>query len=263
MKILFIGDIMGRPGREAIKYLLPQIKKEEAIDLVIANGENIAGGFGITSKVAYEMFDNGVNAITLGNHCWDRKEVKEIINHSSIIRPANYPEGVEGKGYIEKEVNNLKVGIMNLMGRVFMSYLDCPFRVASQILKDKDPSTKIVIVDFHAEITSEKVALGWYLDGKVSAVIGTHTHVQTADERVLPQGTAYITDVGMTGAQDSVIGMDKEIIIKKYLTQIPIRFEVAHQNPVLCGVIIEIDEESGKAKSIKRIAMKYYASNNS
>lgn len=254
MNVLFIGDIIGRPGREAVKGLLPVIVKEEKVNIVIANGENAAGGFGLTPSVAGEIFSLGVNVITLGNHAWKRKEILEVIDNNHIIRPANFPPGVPGKGYIIMNSNEIKLAVINLMGRVYMADTDCPFRKSDEILEElRDEKIRNIIVDFHAEITSEKIAFGWYLDGKVSAVVGTHTHVQTADERVMPQGTAYITDAGMTGARDSVIGVKKEIILKKYLTQMPIRFEVAEGDPALSAVIIDIDESTGKARGIRRI----------
>ncbi len=254
MNVLFIGDIIGGPGRNAVKGLLPVIVKEEKVDIVIANGENAAGGSGLTPSVAGEMFSSGINVITLGNHTWKRKEILEIIDNKHIIRPANFPPGVPGKGYIVMNNNETKLAVINLMGRVYMADTDCPFRKLDEIMEElSDKKIKNIIVDFHAEITSEKIAFGWYLDGKVSAVIGTHTHVQTADERVMPQGTAYITDAGMTGARDSVIGVKKEIILKKYLTQMPMRFEVAEGDPVLSAVIVDIDELTGKARGIRRI----------
>lgn len=255
MRILFIGDIVGKPGREVVKNILPRVITEENIQFVIANCENAAGGFGLTPKISREVFSIGVNVITMGNHVWARKEISEIIEEENILRPANFPSEVPGKGWaIIQASNGTKVGIINLMGRVYMSTLECPFRTADAIIEEISKQTKIIVVDMHAEITSEKVAMGWYLDGKVSAVIGTHTHVPTADERVLPQGTAYITDIGMTGPLDSVIGIKKEIILKKYLTQMPMRFEVANDDLVFAGAVMEIEEKTGKAKSIKRIA---------
>ena len=254
MRILFIADIIGKPGREVVKNILPQIMEEENIQFVIANCENAAGGFGLTPKISREVFSIGVNVITMGNHVWARKEISEIIEEENILRPANFPSEVPGKGWaIIQASNGTKVGIINLMGRVYMSTLECPFRTADAIIEKISKQTKIIVVDMHAEITSEKVAMGWYLNGKVSAVIGTHTHVPTADERILPQGTAYITDIGMTGPLDSIIGIKKEIILKRYLTQMPIRFEVAKDDLVFAGAVVEIDEKTGKAKSIRRI----------
>ena len=255
MRILFIGDIVGKPGREVVKNILPRVITEENIQFVVANCENAAGGFGLTPRISHEVFSVGVDVITMGNHVWARKEISEIIEEENILRPANFPPEVPGKGWtIIQAGNGIKIGIINLMGRVYMSTLECPFRTADAIIEEISKQTKIIVVDMHAEITSEKVAMGWYLDGKVSAVIGTHTHVPTADERVLPQGTAYITDIGMTGPLDSVIGIKKEIILKKYLTQMPMRFEVANDDLVFAGAVMEIEEKTGKAKSIKRIA---------
>ena len=253
MKVLFIGDIIGKPGRKVVKEKLPEFIEAEKVRIVIANGENSAGGFGITPKVCSELFNDGVNVITTGNHVWDRKEVYDIIDKYPIIRPANFPPSVPGRGYLVKDTKyGIKVGIINLQGRVYMANLDCPFRCSDKIIENIKKETPIIIVDFHAEITSEKIAMGWYLDGKVSAVIGTHTHVQTADERILPEGTAYITDVGMTGPRDSVIGVKKDIILKRYLTSMPIRFEVANEDLVLSGVMLDIDDKTGKALSIRR-----------
>jgi len=255
VRILFIADIIGKPGREVVKNILPKIVEKENIQFVVANCENAAGGFGLTPKISREVFSIGVNVITMGNHVWARKEISEIIEEENILRPANFPSEVPGKGWaIIQASNGTKVGIINLMGRVYMSTLECPFRTADAIIEKISKQTKIIVVDMHAEITSEKVAMGWYLNGKVSAVIGTHTHVPTADERILPQGTAYITDIGMTGPLDSIIGIKKEIILKKYLTQMPIRFEIAKDDLVFAGAVVEIDEKTGKAKSIRRIA---------
>ncbi|RKY02423.1 TIGR00282 family metallophosphoesterase [Candidatus Poribacteria bacterium] len=253
MKVLFIGDVVGRPGRRAVREILSRIK--EGYDLIIANGENSAGGLGITPKVADELFSYGVNIITTGNHVWKEKEIYDYLDKEPrILRPANYPEGTPGRGWGIYELDSgVKLCVVNLMGRVFMAPLENPFRTIDAILERVSGEVKIVIVDFHAEATSEKVAMGWYLDGRVSAVIGTHTHVQTADERVLPNGTAYITDAGMTGPFDSIIGMKKDAVIRRYLTMLPVRFEVAKGDVMLCGVEIEIDDETGKALSIKRV----------
>lgn len=261
MKILFIADIVGKPGREVVKNILPRVRKEKDIQFVIANCENAAGGFGLTPRIYREILSAGVDIVTMGNHVWARREISEIIEEENILRPANFPPEVPGKGWaVIQAKDGVKVGVVNLMGRVFMSNLECPFRTADRIIGEISKNTKIIIVDMHAEITSEKVAMGWYLDGKVSAVIGTHTHIPTADERVLPQGTAYITDLGMTGPLDSVIGIKKEIILKKYLTQVPIRFEVATDDLVFAGAEIEIDEKTGKAKSIARIVERFEGS---
>jgi len=255
MKILFIGDIIGEPGRKTVKELLPQIIQENQIEFTIANGENLAGGKGITDTVAQEIFDSGVEAITLGNHTWERKEVEKIINDNRIIRPANFPSGVPGKGWGIFSINNeVKICVINLIGRVYMQLADCPFRTVDGILEIINKITNKIIVDFHSEITSEKQAMGWYLNTKVSAVIGTHTHVQTADERILPPGkTAYISDCGMVGPCNGVIGMDREIIIKKYLTGLPIKFNVAKGQCIFNACIIDIDKTTGNAIKITRI----------
>jgi len=254
VRILFIADIIGEPGRKTVNKVLSELKRKENIEFTIANAENAAGGFGLTKNVAEEIFASGVEVLTLGNHVWDRKEIKEIIDEARVLRPANYPPFTPGRGYnFYSSFKGTKIAVVNLMGRVYMPDLDCPFRSMDGFLPEIKKETNIIIVDFHAEITSEKQAFGWYLDGKVSAVIGTHTHIQTADERVLPEGTAYITDCGMTGPRDSVIGIKKEIILKKYLTQIPLRFEVAKKDLIFSGVIVDLEEKSGKALSIKRL----------
>jgi metallophosphoesterase (TIGR00282 family) len=255
LKVLFIGDIVGKSGRKAIKAILPEFLAKEKFDLILANGENAAGGFGITPQVAQELRKEGIDVITSGNHIWDRKEIIDFLDKAEfLLRPENYPEGVPGKGSgIFNTKTGLAVGVINLAGRTFMGPLECPFRVALQVIEKIKKLTPIIIVDFHAEATSEKGALGWFLDGKVSAVVGTHTHVQTADERVLPQGTAFITDVGMSGALDSVIGIKKEIVIQRFLTQTPFRFEPAKKELSLQGVIIEIDDNIGNAIAISRI----------
>lgn len=258
MKILFIGDIVGSPGREAVKKLLPGIKKEHGVDFVIANAENAAGGSGITSTVAAELFDSGVCVLTSGDHIWKKREVFDIINSETrILRPANFPAGAPGAGWaLFKASGDIKVGVVNVNGRVFMEPLDCPFRLCSKAQEELSKNTKIIIVDIHAEATSEKAALGWYLDGKVSAVLGTHTHIQTADERILPKGTAYLTDAGMTGPYDSVIGRKVEDVLERFLTAVPVRLEVAQENIQLHGAVLDVDEDTGKARSIVRIQRK-------
>ncbi len=255
LNILFIGDIVGRPGRRAVKELVRDYRKKYKLDLVIANGENAAGGNGITKAIADELYDNYIDIITMGNHTWDKKEIFEFIDHEQyLIRPANYPPETPGRGYgIIKVKGGIKVAVMNLSGRVFLPPLDCPFRKATELLDEIKRETKISIIDFHAEATSEKVAFGWYMDGLVSAVIGTHTHIQTADERILPQGTAYITDAGMTGPRDSVLGVEREMVIKKFISQMPVRFETAKGDSQLNGILLEINEVTGKTESIKRI----------
>jgi metallophosphoesterase (TIGR00282 family) len=255
MRVLFVGDIVGSPGREAVEELIPRIKKKEGADFVIANGENAAGGSGVTPRIAEELLDCSIDVITSGDHIWKRKDIVEVLDqHPNILRPANYPPGVPGLGYhIIKSKKGEEVGVINLVGRVFMEPVECPFRKAREAIEELSQKAKIIIVDIHAEATSEKIAMGWYLDGLVSAVIGTHTHVQTADERVLPQGTAYITDVGMTGPHDSVIGRRKEQILTRFITQLPTRFEMADEDVQLNGALLEIDEKTGRAKSIKRV----------
>ena len=258
MKILFIGDIVGSPGREAVNKLLPKLKAVYSLDFVIANAENSSGGSGITQKVAEELFNSGVNVLTSGDHIWKKKEIFELINQEErILRPLNYPAGAPGRGSsIFKTKSGEKIGVINVNGRVFMDALECPFKSVLAAQEELARETKIIIVDIHAEATSEKVALGWYLDGKVSAVLGTHTHIQTADEKILPQGTAYITDVGMAGPYDSVIGRKVDDVLTRFLTSIPVRFEVAEENIQLHAVVLDIEEKNGKARSITRIQEK-------
>ena len=258
MNILFIGDIVGAPGREAIKELVPGLKKEFKLNFVIANAENAAGGSGITPKVARELFDAGIDVLTSGDHVWKKREIFEIINEERrILRPVNFPQGVPGSGAeVFTAEDGLKVGVVCVQGRVFMEALECPFKTTRQAIEVLSKDTKIIIVDIHAEATSEKVALGWYLEDKVSAVLGTHTHIQTADEKILPQGCAYITDVGMTGPMDSVIGRRVEDVLERFITCVPTRFEVAEGNIQLQGAVLDIDELTGKARSIVRIQRK-------
>lgn len=255
IKILFIGDIVGKSGRQAISRELHRLVDRHMVDLVVANGENAAGGFGLTEEVAGELFKMGIDLLTSGNHIWDKRDSLDYVKREvRLTRPANYPEGIPGSGSaLVNTAGGVRVAVLNLEGRVFMNNLECPFRVADREIARLKEETPIVFVDFHAEATSEKAALGWYLDGRASAVIGTHTHVQTADERVLPGGTAYISDAGMTGAFDSVIGIRKEEAIQKFLTQLPVKFEVAKGNIRLNGVVVEVDELSGKALGIERI----------
>jgi metallophosphoesterase (TIGR00282 family) len=258
MKILFIGDIVGEPGRRAVEVLVPKIKKREDVEFVIANGENVAGGSGITPKLAEELLDHGVDVITSGDHIWKRREiVEEMESQDRLLRPANYPSGAPGSGsmVIESE-SGVAVGVINLIGRVFMQAVECPFRVAKQEVDRIKSKARVIIVDIHAEATSEKIALGWYLDGLVSAIVGTHTHVQTADEKILPGGTAFIADAGMTGPFDGVIGRKKEQILARFITQLPTRFEMAEGDIQLHGVIIDVDDKTGKANSIKRVQEK-------
>ncbi|MBI4706804.1 MAG: TIGR00282 family metallophosphoesterase [Candidatus Omnitrophica bacterium] len=258
MKILFIGDIVGSPGRNAVKVLLPQLKKEHGLDFVVANAENASGGSGITVSVAQDLFESGVDVLTSGDHIWKKREIFELITQEErILRPLNYPKGAPGRGHnVYKTKNDLKVGVVNVNGRVFMDALDCPFKGTLEAVSEIAKETKIILVDIHAEATSEKVAMGWYLDGKVSAVLGTHTHIQTADDKILPQGSAYLTDLGMTGPYDSVIGRRVEDVLERFLTAIPVRFEVAEENVQLCGAVLDIDEITGKANSIIRIQRK-------
>jgi metallophosphoesterase (TIGR00282 family) len=250
LKILMVGDAVGRPGRRAAAALLPRLRRELEIDLIIANGENAAAGRGLTLGSAEEILAAGVDIITSGNHIWDQKE---IVNHLDgalpILRPLNYPPNSPGRGVIEQA----GVTVINLQGRVFMANIDCPFRAADEVLANL-PGESIIIVDMHAEATSEKVAMGWYLDGRVSAVLGTHTHVATADTRILPQGTAFVCDVGMTGALDSVIGDDVDCVIRRFLTGMPVRLEVASGPAlILNSVLMEVDEGTGRAQRIERI----------
>ena len=258
MKILFIGDIVGSPGREAVRKLLPELKREYRLNFVIANAENSAGGSGLTAAVAGDLFDSGADVLTSGDHIWKKREIMDIINQEErILRPVNFPAGAPGRGAgVFRTKENLKVGVVNVNGRVFMEALDCPFRTVASAVGELSKETCIIVVDIHAEATSEKVALGWYLDGKVSAILGTHTHIQTADEKILPQGSAYITDAGMTGPMDSVIGRRIEDVLERFITAVPVRFEVASANIQLHGVVVEIDEQTGKARSIVRIQKK-------
>lgn len=255
LHILFIGDIVGKPGRKAVQELLPILKERQRIDLVVANGENASGGIGISPKEADELLNAGVHVLTSGNHIWKKKEIFSYIQQNpDLLRPANYPDGAPGQGFVIKETpGGYRVGIINLLGRTFMEAVDCPFRKASEIREVLAEQTPILLVDFHAEATSEKAAMGFFLDGKVSAVLGTHTHIQTSDERILPQGTAYLTDVGMTGPADSVIGVKKELAIERFLTQMPKKFEVAKKSLVLEGAIVSVDTGTGKAVGITRI----------
>jgi len=258
MKILFIGDIVGSPGRMAVRELLPDLKARKKIDFVIANCENGAAGFGVTKKIMEELFRDDIDVLTSGNHIWNKREVLDFIGESDrLLRPANYPATAPGAGAVLVPLKTGGyVGVLNLIGRIFMQAVDCPFITAKNKVAELREKTKVIIVDMHAEATSEKKALGWYLDGEVSAVLGTHTHVQTADEEILPNGTAYISDAGMTGPFDSVIGIRKEAIIERFLTQMPNKFDLAKDDLRMQGVIMDIDVESGKAKSIDRISVK-------
>jgi len=252
MNILCIGDIVGKPGRDFINKNLQKLKTEYKVDFVIANGENCAHGVGITRNTYDELVYAGVDVITLGNHTWAKKEVIELLeDKKNIIRPANFPSNNPGWGYTIVEHIGKKIAVVNLCGRVYMESYDCPFAKADEILEKIKDNADIIIVDFHAEATSEKLALGWYLDGRVTAVFGTHTHVQTSDERLLPKGTGYITDLGMTGPYNSILGVDKDIIIKKFISMMPSKFEVAEGSAVFNAVLLELDEN--KLTSIKRL----------
>lgn len=256
MNILCIGDIVGKPGRDAVKGLLKTLKKDYFIDFVVANAENAAGGSGLTSRIAKELLEEGCDVLTLGDHVWDQKDLEEYLNEADyVIRPANFPEGVPGKGYcIKKTGGGIRVGVINLLGRVFMRHgVSCPFRELEAIVAKIKDQTDLIVVDMHAETTSEKTALGHFIDGKVSVCVGTHTHIQTADETILPKGTAYITDLGMSGPYDSVIGQNKEVIIKRFLTSMPIKFNVAENEAKLCGVVVEVDEKTSLARRITRV----------
>jgi 2',3'-cyclic-nucleotide 2'-phosphodiesterase len=256
-RILFIGDVFGHPGRRIAKEKLPELTQEFSPDLVVANGENAAGGFGITPPLVDELLDAGIDVLTSGNHIWDKKEIFAYFDQhrdGRLLRPANYPGRAPGHGlYTGQTKSGVGYAVLNLQGRVFMPTLDCPFRTADALLDQLASSATIRIVDMHAEATSEKVALGWYLDGRITALVGTHTHIPTADETILPKGSAYITDLGMSGPYDSVIGMEKGAVIKKFLDQIPARFEVAKGDARMSCVVIEADPATGRALSIQRV----------
>jgi metallophosphoesterase (TIGR00282 family) len=255
LKVLFLGDVFGKPGREILKKKLPSLVEENNVDFIIANGENAAGGIGITPDICETLLYMGVDIITSGNHIYKKREIYDYIERQPrLLKPANYPPSTPGSGYhIMSDKKNNKIAVINICGRVFIDYFDCPFRTIDKILSNVRKETPVIIVDFHAEVTSEKVAMGWYLDGRVSAVVGTHTHVQTADERILPGGTAYITDVGMVGPRNSVIGVKKENIIKKFLTMMPQKFTVSEDDYLVNGVVININEKNGRAESINRL----------
>jgi len=254
VRILFIGDIFGRPGRNIVREKLKELVREQRIDLVLANGENAAAGFGITPSLAEDLFDLGVDVLTTGNHVWDKREILDYFASVDgdahgparrVLRPANYASDLPGRGVYEGRKNDVPYAVINLQGRIFMAANDDPFRTADRLLDQI--KAKIIVVDVHAEATSEKIALGWYLDGRVTALVGTHTHVPTADERVLPGGTAYLTDVGMTGPYDGVIGVKKELVVGRFLNNMPVRFEPATGDPRLCAVVVEGDDATGRA----------------
>ncbi len=255
MKILFIGDVVGLPGREMVKEYLPKLKEKYRPTMTIVNGENAAAGKGITEPIYRGFLEWGAQAITMGNHTWDRKEIFDFIDDAKyLIRPANFPENNPGKGILFLTINGLEVAIINLQGRTFLPAIDDPFQKADELIEEARKRTNIIFIDFHGEATSEKQAFGWYVDGRVSAVVGTHTHTQTADERILPKGTAYITDVGMTGPYDGILGVEREAVLKRFLTAMPVRFEITKKGRrQLNGVLISIDKKTGKATAIKRI----------
>ncbi|MCR1898087.1 TIGR00282 family metallophosphoesterase [Irregularibacter muris] len=253
MKFLIIGDIVGRPGRHVLRDYLPSIIRDNDIEFVIANGENASGGNGLTYKNSQELLSYGIDILTMGNHVWDKREIFDYIDEEDrLVRPSNYPSPCPGKGYTIIDKKGINIAIMNLSGRVFLPPLDCPFGTFEKDYMQIKEKADIIILDFHAEATAEKVAMGWFTDGRASLVFGTHTHVQTADEKILTQGTGYITDIGMTGPSNSVLGVDKDIIIKKFMTQRPIRFELAEGPVQINAIIAEIDETNGKCTSIKR-----------
>ncbi len=264
MRILFIGDIFGRPGRTIVRQRLPELVQARQVDLVIANAENAAAGFGITPSLAEELMELGIQVITTGNHIWDKKEIIDYFTSADsnpysparrLLRPANFPAGSPGTGVYEgRTPAGVPFAVINLQGRVFMQQIDDPFQVADALLKKVQ--ARIIVLDMHAEATSEKAAMGWYLDGRVTAVLGTHTHVPTADERILPGGTAYQTDVGMTGPFDSIIGVQKELVLHRFLTSMPGRFEPAHGDVRLCAALIECDAVSGRASAIERLMIR-------
>ncbi|WP_027963257.1 TIGR00282 family metallophosphoesterase [Halalkalibacillus halophilus] len=255
MNILFIGDIVGKPGRDALEQNIGKLKKQYQADLTIVNGENAAHGKGLTKKIYHQILDWGADIVTLGNHTWDKKEIFDFIDEATqLVRPANYPAGTPGTGLQFVKVKNKQVAVINLMGRTFMNPIDDPFQVIDDLIDEAKKKTNHIFVDFHAEATSEKQAMGWYLNGRVSAVVGTHTHIQTSDERILPDGTAYITDVGMTGPYNSILGVEKEAVIRRFKTSLPVKFDVPEtENTVLSGVYVSIDDQSGIAKKVKRI----------
>jgi len=256
LRFLIVGDVVGKPGRKMLADKLGTIKEELDIQGVIVNGENAAGGLGIVPEVCEEILSYGVDVITSGNHIWDKKEIVDYIDYQPrLIRPLNYPPGVPGKGWVMVERKGKKWIVANMSGRVFMPSLDCPFHRIEEELENFKKVTNLILLDFHAEASSEKIAMGWFLDGKVSCVFGTHTHVATADERILPQGTAYITDIGMTGSHDSVLGVKTEDILSRFLTQMPIRYRVAKDNVKLNGIVVEVDEITGRATEISRLSI--------
>jgi metallophosphoesterase (TIGR00282 family) len=259
MRILFLGDVVGKPGRRAVRAVLPRLIDRERLDLVIANCENAAGTMGVDPKSARELLDAGVHALTSGNHIWRDKGIVEFMEgESRLLRPANFPPLVPGRGWTVCETaNGTPVAVLNLIGRVFMDSVDCPFRVAEALLPELQARARVIVVDMHGEASSEKGAMGWFLAGKVAAVLGSHTHVQTADDRVLPGGTAYVTDVGMCGPTESIIGVRQELVVRRFLTHMPVKFEVASGPVVVQGVFVDIDAETGQAQTIRRLQEAY------
>lgn len=259
MNLLFIGDVIGRPGRTVLQQSLPSLIQKHAIDFVVVNVENAAGGFGVTPEIADEFLNGGIDVLTSGNHIWDKREIFDYLNtQPRLLRPANYPPGNPGVGsFVGRTKDGVPVGVLNIQARSFMPTIDCPFRTADAEIERLRQETNIIIVDLHGETTAEKMAFGWYVDGRVTAVLGTHTHVQTADERILPKGTAYITDVGMTGPYESVIGMSIEDSLQRLLYQLPKKFEPAKNDPRISGAVVRIDPESGRARHIERLHEKY------
>lgn len=254
MRILFIGDIVGKPGRQMLESQLTKIRHKYKPDMVIVNGENAAGGKGLTEKIYKQFLEWGVHVVTMGNHTWDNKNIFDFIDRADhIVRPGNYPEGTPGKGLTIHNIQKQKVAVINLQGTVFLPSLEDPFRKADALIEEARKETSFIFVDFHGEATSEKQAMGWYLDGRVSAIVGTHTHVQTADNRILPGQTAYISDVGMTGPYDGILGMSRKAVIKKFLTQMPVRFDVEDGRQQLSSVIVDVDDRSAKATAIQRL----------
>ncbi|MDO7905756.1 TIGR00282 family metallophosphoesterase [Paenibacillus sp. JX-17] len=254
MNVLFIGDIVGSVGRKALKATLPYLKNKYNPHFIIVNGENAASGRGITGAIAREFFDWGVHGITLGNHTWDNKDIFDVIDDEPrMIRPANFPPGTPGEGYTVIKANNKELAIVNLQGRTFLPSIDCPFRTADEIVDSLRKKHKHILVDFHAEATSEKIAMGWYLDGRASMVVGTHTHVQSNDERILPEGTAFLTDTGMVGPRDGILGMERDAVLRKFLTQLPVRFQVDNGKWHFHAVYAELDDQTGKARKIQKI----------
>lgn len=251
---MLVGDVVGRPGRRAFQDHTPKLRAEKGIDVVIVNGENSAGGKGFTRKALDELYRGGADIVTSGNHVWDKKDVLSFIDDEPfLIRPANYPEGTPGKGWCSYPFKAKNIGVMNLSGRAFMPPLDCPFQKVEELLREMKRECDLIFLDFHAETTSEKMAMGFYLDGRVNGVVGTHTHVQTADERLLPKGTAYITDLGMVGPRDSVLGVKTDIILRKFTTAMPVRFDLAEGPCTYCAVIVEVDDATNKTRAIERI----------